>query len=212
MRCLLCQSRSDTFSQDKKREYKHCKHCDLIFVPLKYHLSPSQEKKEYDQHENDSSDCKYRNFLNQALIPLEKYLIPGMQGLDFGSGPGPTLHLMLEEKGYLMKHYDPFFAPHDSLLHTQYDFVTSTEVVEHFNHPQKSWSLLASLVKKGGYLAVVTLFWDSVIKANFSTWWYKNIPSHVVFYFYKTLGWIGKSFSLHLIYAKNRVAVFQKLR
>lgn len=99
MRCLLCQSRSDTFSQDKKREYKHCKHCDLIFVPLKYHLSPSQEKKEYDQHENDSSDCKYRNFLNQALIPLEKYLIPGMQGLDSAQAPDQHYILCLKKKG-----------------------------------------------------------------------------------------------------------------
>ncbi len=211
MLCLLCQSSSESFFQDKKREYRHCSHCDLIFVPPKYHVSPCQEKKEYDQHENDPSDSKYRNFLNQVLIPMEKYLNPGMKGLDFGSGPGPTLHLMFAEKQYSMTHYDPFFAPHKHLLQAQYDFITSTEVVEHFNNPQKSWSLLTSLVKQEGYLAIMTLFLDSTIKSNFSQWWYKNIPSHVVFYSHKTLRWIEKHFSFHLLYAEERVAIFQKI-
>lgn len=210
MLCLLCQSPSDPFFHDKTREYRHCKQCDAIFVPPKFHLSPSQEKKEYDQHENDSGDFKYRNFLNQLVIPLEKHLTPGMKGLDFGSGPGPALHHMLEEKGYLMKHYDPFYAAHNHLLHRQYDFVTSTEVVEHFNNPKKSWPLLISLVRKEGYLAIMTLFWNSAIKDHFSEWWYKNIPSHVIFYSHKTLNWIERRFSLCLICVQDRVAVFQK--
>lgn len=210
MLCLLCQSASSFFFRDKKREYRHCCHCDLIFVPSKDHISSSQEKKEYDHHENDPSDSKYRNFLNKVLSPLEKYLTPGMKGLDFGSGPGPTLHLMLEKKGYQMVHYDPFFSPYNHLLQTQYNFITSTEVVEHFNNPQKSWSLLTGLVKQGGYLAIMTLFWDSLIKDNFSEWWYKNSQSHVVFYSHKTLKWIERNFSLNLLYAEDRVAIFQK--
>ncbi len=210
MLCPLCQSLSNSFFQDKKREYRLCSHCELIFVPSKDHISLSQEKKEYDQHENNPSDLKYRNFLNQILLPLEKYLTPKMKGLDFGSGPGPTLHLMLEEKGYSMHHYDPFFAPYHHLLNTQYDFAVCTEVIEHFNNPQKSWSLLTSLVKHGGYLAVMTLFYDLTIKNNFSSWWYKNIPSHVVFYSHRTLKWIERYFFLHLIYTKDRVAIFKK--
>ncbi len=211
MRCLLCHSSSTFFSRDKKREYRHCGYCDLIFVPAKDHISSSQEKNEYDLHENDPTDSSYRNFLSQVIRPLEKYTTSGMKGLDFGSGPGPTLHLMLTERGYQMEHYDPFFAPHDPLLQMQYDFVTSTEVVEHFNDPQKSWSLLARLVKQGGCLAVMTLFWDLTIKNNFSQWWYKNIPSHVAFYSHKTLHWIAKSFSFQLIHIEKRVAIFKKL-
>lgn len=212
MLCLLCRSPSNYFSQDKKREYWCCSHCDLIFVPRKDHISSAQEKREYDQHENDPSDANYRNFLNQALIPLEKLLTPGMKGLDFGSGPGPTLSIMLEEKGFSMQSYDPFFAPHDYLLQTRYDFVTSTEVVEHFNNPEQSWGLLTSLLEQNGYLAIMTLFWDSMIKDNFLSWWYKNIPSHVVFYSHQTLLWIEKYFSLRLIHVNNRVAIFQKVQ
>jgi hypothetical protein len=211
MLCLLCRSASTFFFRDKKRRYWHCSHCDLIFVPANDHISSFQEKKEYDQHENDPADLEYRNFLNQVLMPLEKFITPRMKGLDFGSGPGPTLHIMLDEKGYQMEHYDPFFAPHDHLLQPQYDFITSTEVVEHFSNPQKSWSLLTSLVQQGGFLAIMTLFWDLTIKNNFSEWWYKNIPSHVAFYSHKTLRWIEKYFSFHLIHAEERVAIFKKL-
>lgn len=208
--CSLCGSPSELFFRDKKREYRLCKNCDLIFVPKKYHLSSSQEKSEYDHHENDPLDPQYREFLSRIIVPLEEHLIQGMDGLDFGSGPGPTLHVMLEEMGFSMKHYDPFYAYHPNLLKRQYDFVTCTEVVEHFNNPEESWSLLTSLVKKEGYLAVMTLFFNPADKEKFAGWWYKNNETHVAFYSRKTLQWIEKTFSMRLIYSDDRAALFKK--
>lgn len=210
--CSLCGFLSEHFFRDKKREYRQCENCGLIFVPQKYHLSASQEKNEYDYHENDPLDPQYRKFLSQIIFPLEKYLTQGMTGLDFGSGPGPTLHILLQEKGFSMKFYDPFYAHYPSLLKTQYDFVTCTEVVEHFNDPEGSWNLLTGLVKKGGYLAVMTLFLNPDSKEKFSGWWYKNNETHIAFYSHRTLQWIEKAFSLHLIYSDDRIALFKKLK
>jgi len=34
-----------------------------------------------------------------------------LHGLDYGCGPGPTLSVMLREKGFKMADYDPFFKP-----------------------------------------------------------------------------------------------------
>lgn len=207
--CPLCQFSAKVFSSDKKRSYFQCKNCRLIFVPQKDHLSKEKELEEYNHHENNPNDPGYRTFLSQVITPLKKYVKPQMEGLDFGSGPGPTLHTMLEEEGFAMEIYDPFYANDRKKLEKQYDFVTCTEVVEHFNNPNKSWTLLTSLVKKGGYLAIMTYVYDP--KVDFSSWWYKNNDTHIAFYSKKTLEWIAKHFSMEILYANDRVALFKSL-
>ncbi|PIS02696.1 MAG: 2-polyprenyl-3-methyl-5-hydroxy-6-metoxy-1,4-benzoquinol methylase [Chlamydiae bacterium CG10_big_fil_rev_8_21_14_0_10_42_34] len=208
MDCPLCASSSTLFSKDKVRSFFRCSHCDLIFVPKNEHLNAADEKKEYDQHQNGPEDLKYREFLSQVLVPLQKYLTPEMKGLDFGSGPGPTLNVILKEKGFSIQCYDPYYANDPKLLEKQYDFVTCTEVVEHFSCPKKSWKLLTSLVKKGGYLAIMTLFSDLQTKESFPAWWYKNNKTHIAFYSLKTLKWIAKQMNLELLYSDNRTALF----
>ena len=56
--------------------------------------------------------ARYREFLSRLEHPPNVPKLPAAaEGLDFGSGPGPTLSVMLEEQGYRMSLYDPFFAP-----------------------------------------------------------------------------------------------------
>lgn len=188
-----------------------CLNCDLIFVPTSFHLALSEEKKLYDFHQNGLNDVDYQDFLQQLLNPLLGYLKPGMKGLDFGSGPGPTLHQLLEQAGFLMQIYDPFYANNPLLLEQQYDFVTATEVVEHFNAPDSGWRRLVSLIKPQGFLGIMTLLYDESTLNHFASWWYKNDRSHVVFYSWKTLAWLAEHFHLSLKYHTNRVAVFQKV-
>ena len=47
-------------------------------------------------HNNNPYDSEYRKFLSKIIEPLIDKIIPGAKGLDYGSGPGPTLSLMLE--------------------------------------------------------------------------------------------------------------------
>jgi cyclopropane fatty-acyl-phospholipid synthase-like methyltransferase len=193
----------------RNRDYYRCTNCDLIFVPSCFHLKPHEEKKRYDCHQNDINDAGYRNFLNLIFEPLTKHLKPGMKGLDFGSGPGPVLNHMLTKAGYPTATYDPLFASHPEALKQQYDFVTCTEVVEHFSHPQIAWRELTSLVKNNGFLAIMTLLHDSV--SDFSTWWYKNDPTHVAFYSSRTMTWIANNFGLKKIYQDHeQVILFQR--
>ena len=99
------------YASDKIRNYVSCGKCRLVFVPNKFHLSASDEKEIYDQHQNNPDDSGYRVFLSRLLTPLVERLEPNRTGLDFGSGPGPTLSVMLSEKGHEMDIYDPFYAP-----------------------------------------------------------------------------------------------------
>jgi hypothetical protein len=100
-------------------------------------LSPKEEKSVYDLHDNSLDDPGYRRFLARLFRPLSQRLAPNSSGLDFGSGPGPTLSVMFEEAGHSIEIYDPFFAPETMLLHRQYDFIVASEVVEHLHYPRR---------------------------------------------------------------------------
>ncbi len=132
LNCPLCEHDASDYLDDRRRTYFHCACCDLVFADPASHLDPVREKEEYDRHENDPADVRYRGFLNRLAVPLLGRLTPGMEGLDFGCGPGPTLSVMLEEAGMAMTLFDPYYRPNADALGRSYDFVTCTEVVEHF--------------------------------------------------------------------------------
>jgi hypothetical protein len=113
--CPLCSS-SDVhpFATVQGREYIRCPRCLLTFMHHEHHLPPDQELAHYRCHRNDPSDAAYRKWLSQLTEPFVPLLAPGAQGLDYGSGPGPTLSIMLQEQGFDMNVYDPFFAPDES--------------------------------------------------------------------------------------------------
>lgn len=142
------------------------------------------------------------------MTPLLGYLIPGQQGLDFGCGPGPTLSLMLQEQGYPMSVYDPFFADDTRVLARQYDFITCTEAIEHFTRPAREWRRLLGLLVQGGHLAVMTRFHCSV--PDFSDWYYKNDPTHIHFYSQATFAWLAQRDHLQVRFAGDSVAIFTK--
>ncbi|MAB21512.1 MAG: 2-polyprenyl-3-methyl-5-hydroxy-6-metoxy-1,4-benzoquinol methylase [Idiomarina sp.] len=210
MLCTLCFSASESFCEDKKRQYFRCTVCDMIFADPQAHLPQDEEKAIYDFHQNDSHDTRYREFLSQLSIPLLEKLSTGMTGLDFGSGPGPTLSLMLEEHGMKMSIYDIFYAPDSGQLSRQYDFVTCSEVVEHFNQPGKTWPQLISLVKPQGYIGVMTWMFTKKTAEQFNQWSYKGDPTHVSFYTPETMQWIAQHFQLKLEIISEQAILFRR--
>jgi hypothetical protein len=124
--------------------------------PAEQHISADEEKARYDQHNNHPDDPDYRAFLSRIFVPMQQRLNPGSCGLDFGSGPGPTLSLMFEEAGHRMTIYDHFYAPTSSTLDQPYDFITATEVVEHLHRPGLELERLWSLLNPSGLLGVMT--------------------------------------------------------
>ncbi|MFD2179164.1 class I SAM-dependent methyltransferase [Veronia pacifica] len=208
-KCPLCPSMTQTlFHQDKRRCYFRCEHCYLVFADPATRLSPEQEKAIYQQHENSPHDEGYRTFLNRVVEPLLARIPPAQQGLDFGCGPGPTLSLMLEDKGHSVALYDPFFAPNDAVLKSVYDFVTCTEAIEHFYCPGKEWGQLLRLVKPGGWLALMTKL---VKDADaFSRWHYKNDPTHVSFFSRETFCFLADRDGLDVDFVGNDVILLRK--
>lgn len=188
--CPLCDCADTTlFSTDNRRHYQRCTYCQLVFVPRAYYLSISQERAEYDLHENVSDDPDYRQFLDRTLKPLIERLQAGAVGLDFGCGPGPTLSLMLQEVGFSTDIYDLFYAPDLSVFSKSYDFVTATEVIEHLHQPLGEIERLMGLLNDRGILAIMTK--RVTDQQAFSRWHYKNDPTHVCFYSEVTFEWLA---------------------
>lgn len=171
--------------------YWHCTTCEARFLDPSQHPSRQGEYQHYLHHVNDVDDPRYRRFLSKLAEPLLAHLPVSSQGLDYGCGPGPALAVMLREAGHAMALYDPFFFPDPLALGRSYDFVTCTEAAEHFHRPADEFDRLASLVRPGGWLAIMTCFQTD--DAKFENWHYRKDPTHVVFYREKTFRHLAAS-------------------
>ena len=180
----------------------------MVFVPPEQFLSAERERAVYDRHENSPNDEGYRQFLSRMFEPLAERLATGSRGLDFGSGPGPTLSIMFEEAGHTMAIYDPFYAPDPAPLDKQYDFITATEVVEHLHHPRRELDRLWSCLEPGGLLGIMT---KRVIDRDaFSRWHYKNDPTHACFFSTETFEWLAGYWQAELTIVGDDVVLFGK--
>ncbi len=179
-----------------------------MFVPAEQHISADEEKAQYDQHNNHPDDPDYRAFLNRIFVPMQQRLSPRSCGLDFGSGPGPTLSLMFEEAGHWMAIYDHFYAPFPSNLEQPYDFITATEVVEHLHRPGFELERLWSLLNPGGLLGVMTQLVPE--STPFADWYYIKDPTHVCFFSSSTCEWLAEHWQAELTFSGKNVMLFQK--
>ena len=206
--CPLCQTAEGRPFYQDSREYYRCPECYLVFVLPHQFLTPKEEKAEYDLHENSVNDPGYRHFLNRLFKPLLEHLAPYSYGLDFGSGQEPTLSVMFEEAGHSMEIYDPFYAQEIKPLQLNYDFITASEVVEHLHHPRQELDRLWSCLKPNGSLGIMTK--RVIDQQAFSSWHYKNDPTHICFFSIETFQWVADHWSATLTVPEKDVVLFTK--
>lgn len=211
MDCPLCGAADPVnFCRDARRDYLRCRSCRLVFVPPAYFPDREAERAEYALHENDPGDAGYRKFLSRLAEPLAERLEPGARGLDFGCGPGPALAGMLEEAGFRVTLYDPFFFPDRAALAATYDFITATEVVEHLHRPGAELSRVWQRLAPGGYLGIMTKL--VLGREAFASWHYKNDITHVSFFSRETWEWWAAQRNASLEFIGSDVILLQRER
>ncbi|WP_206043871.1 class I SAM-dependent methyltransferase [Geitlerinema sp. P-1104] len=207
--CRVCRSPQVVFFMTVgDRHYWRCEHCQSTFLAAEELPEPEFERERYNLHENDPQDEGYRQFLNRLAAPLLSRLAPKQRGLDYGCGPGPVLAQMLEEAGHSMALYDPFFFSDRRPLHQIYDFITCTEVVEHFHHPAPEFDQLTGLLNPGGWLAIMTCFQTE--DRAFANWHYRRQATHVTFYRQYTFEVIAQQWGYHCEVPRRNVVLLRK--
>ena len=79
-------------------------------------------------------------------------------------------------------------------------------MIEHFYTPIKEFALLKNLLLKGGILYCMTDIYNQDI--DFSSWYYKNDPTHVFIYQKNTINWIKNEFDFCDVKIIGRLITF----
>lgn len=210
--CPLCASPLSPFffrgvRDPSPGDYRRCRECSLISLERTYWPSHAFEREYYRTHENAPDNPGYRRFLGRLLAPLEACCSSPAQGLDWGCGPQPVLADMLRARGYTMQIHDPVFAPARPSASERFDFITCTEVLEHLRTPVATLEEMATLLRPGGIIAIMT-GWPPAAAA-FHRWHYRRDPTHVAFYGPATLRWIATHLGWEIRLPAPDIALFR---
>jgi len=209
MNCTVCKSNSiEIFDIIDQKKYWKCSDCLAKFMDKACFPNPIAEKTHYLTHQNNIADLRYRKFLSRLFTPLKAKISKNAKGLDYGCGHGPALVDMFRSDGFSMDLYDPFFFPDENIFSKEYDFITCTETVEHFFNPSKEFFKLDALLKKNGWLGIMTCFMTE--DQFFKNWYYRRDPTHVTFYCEKTFGVIAQKYNWKYEAISKDVVLLQK--
>jgi hypothetical protein len=179
--CRFCGSSTASFGHDfNQKNWSFCDKCYLYQQDLSSLPSPQEEKKRYQEHNNEPEDPSYINYLAHSTELLNPHLRDEWVGLDYGCGPGPGMAIALKGRVKEVHFYDPIFFPELTNNSKTYDFITCIEAAEHFYTPLQEFKKIFSLLKQNGLVLIRTEFYQQ--QEVLETWWYTKDPTHVCLY------------------------------
>ena len=207
--CTVCKNNKlDFFLKVKGLNYWQCKLCKATMLDSVHFISSNKEKKHYLKHNNEINDISYRTFLYNLIEPLKNKISVNDMGLDYGCGYAPALADILKKDGFNVELYDPFFFKNKNIFLRKYNFITCSEVVEHFFQPYEEFNKIDNLLSKNSWLAIMTSFMTE--DYLFNNWHYRRDPTHVVFYKKKTFKIIAKQRNWKFHFPSKNIVLFNK--
>lgn len=208
MKCSLCDSKTKLFYKIENEKYYKCINCSSVMLDPVNYVTSKEEKKRYEIHNNDIEDIGYQQFVSPVIKSIKEYYTPDHIGLDYGAGTGPVITTLLEEQGYNINLYDPYFHHYPENLNKKYDYIICCEVIEHFYNPYDEFNSLTSMLNIEGSIFCMTSLYDEDI--NFKTWYYKNDETHVFFYHKRAIEWIKNKFEFTEVNIAGKLIKFSK--
>ncbi len=212
MNCHICHSEARIIEdQQFGLNYYYCLQCGFISQDRESIPAFSDARDEYDRHENSIENEGYVNFFKRFIEASILPFVDQGKGLDFGSGPEPVLSQVLKrDYGLMVDIYDLHYQPVKVYEHQQYDYIVSTEVIEHIEDPMAVMKLWHEHLKPGGVLAVMTLFHEED-EAHFLDWWYRRDITHISFFTVRTFNYMAEKIGFEIIFTDNkRYITFKK--
>ncbi len=102
----------------------------------------------------------------------------------------------------------PLYFNDITLLNQTYDFITTTETVEHFQHPSDVFDSLFERLHPEGWLSIMTKM--VIDKQAFKNWHYIRDLTHICFYSQFTFEYMAKRFNSSIYNFGKDVILFQK--
>ena len=130
--------------------------------------------------------------------------------LDYGCGPVKALEHILQSSSYEVQSWDKFYYTQPLPLET-FDVIFCHEVVEHFTHAEQDFDQLLRFAHKGTFLFLSTELYPQDFE-SFKKWYYKNDPTHVIFYQKESFEFLAQKHQLQLVsvFGNNKI-ILQKL-
>ena len=207
--CKVCKNNKiEFFLNVEGLDYWQCTLCNATMLdPIKY-ISSNKEKKHYLKHNNEINDTRYRIFLSNLIEPLKHKISIDDMGLDYGCGYAPALADILKKDGFKVELYDPFFFKNENIFCRKFNFITCSEVVEHFFKPYEEFNKIYSLLATNSWLDIMTSF--MIEDYLFENWHYRRDPTHVVFYKKITFEIIAYQRDWKINFPSKNIVLFNK--
>ena len=207
--CSVCKNKKiEFFLNVKGLDYWQCSLCKATMLDPIQFISSNKEKKHYLKHNNEINDTRYRIFLSNLIEPLKDKISIDDMGLDYGCGYAPALADILKKDGFNVELYDPFFFKNENIFCRKFNFITCSEVVEHFFKPYEEFNKIDSLLAKNSWLAIMTSFMTE--DYLFKNWHYRRDPTHVVFYKKITFKIIASQRNWKINFPSENIVLFNK--
>ena len=207
--CSVCKNKKiEFFLNVKGLDYWQCSLCKATMLDPIQFISSNKEKKHYLKHNNEINDTRYRTFLSNLIEPLKDKISIYDIGLDYGCGYAPALADILKKDGFNVELYDPFFFKNENIFFRKFNFITCSEVVEHFFKPYEEFNKIDSLLAKNSWLAIMTSFMTE--DYLFKNWHYRRDPTHVVFYKKITFKIIASQRNWKINFPSKNIVLFNK--
>jgi len=184
--CRICKTPSAIFLEEKRTFYK-CPVCSLIFTNET--ASQEEAEKHYKGQWTPGKDAFWSKQCTEILNILNQYgLNKENRILDFGAGSGEITR-GLQQRGYNVTPLEPMMDGYlkDQNYQEPFDVIIAVEVIEHLLNPYDEFREMEKVLSERGILFFTTLMTNPMMgqpneKEIFSSWWYKNDPTHVSFF------------------------------
>ncbi len=210
--CRVCNRGSSVFYRDSRTFYR-CGNCSLIFTD-EIAQAPDQEK-HYKAQWGNQQDEFWKGQAEAILQIIRRYHEP-RHVLDFGAGSG-ALTDELRRRGVDCTPLEPMvhgFLKAQSYPH-KFDAIIGVEVIEHLPNLWEELREMEKVLAPAGIMLFTTLLTEAFVNApdaaaRFKEWWYKDDPTHVTFFGYRSLEVLGDIAGYDVDVILDKVIVFTR--